>query len=567
MPPAPASRGPTSSSAPETTPDADADSSSDTTVMVADTDILGRLRILLQPYLDAEDAGTRRPSKRARRGALSNKSTPEKLFTLSKFFSRAVSCFDDIGDSVGCGVSARLTPTRPGANGSKKVQAKRTRLLKNFELFLTQAPEIIDILQTVFKKKGDWQLLLILLRKGATAAQHHDTNGIRGKPSYALQPGEIFVPSLDDGSASKPKRGMNNQTIRSFLAPWPLRIRLEEDEEVDGKLVLTVKAVKLARKLKSSTLKITDDDWPSVFYMPDGFDKNDLDNAARSSALFLSFYHRIEGCWYAYQISILRCLHACADTSRINGLFRSLFIVRILRHIWVSPTLGKDGADRLPPTCNARAHAQFTVPGRMVAYACVLGRTALTTYIWERKAGGCNYVRMFNEVVDFFERPGDDEDDEDPWIAETLKWLTVRVFPDGAADDDDDNSDSGDDDQRTTSKIMAQRKARLATRKAAQNAGAQQPTPPSSSSAQPGPDAIFLLHALYVLSTLYQALSMNGINSPVNCRGFPSTATSSSQQPLKFPSPHGQVFRTILRTFADLYLVIVCTLTSLIAIE
>ncbi|KAJ7462487.1 hypothetical protein FB451DRAFT_1180780 [Mycena latifolia] len=101
-----------------------------------------------------------------------------------------------------------------------------------------------------------------------------------------------------------------------------------------------------------------------------------------------------------------------------KGLFRSPSLLRVLRHIWMAPSSAMDGADTLRKTCNARAHGQCFVKGRMVGYACAQGRTLISASDWTSKEGSYNYEKMFDEVVHLFE-----DDPTDPWVVETLKWF------------------------------------------------------------------------------------------------------------------------------------------------
>ncbi|KAJ7651199.1 hypothetical protein FB45DRAFT_859801 [Roridomyces roridus] len=96
-------------------------------------------------------------------------------------------------------------------------------------------------------------------------------------------------------------------------------------------------------------------------------------------------------------------------------------------------------------------------------------------------AGGYDYVRVHRQIVELFE-----EDPEEPWVVETLEWLTQRVFPADSINGGDEEEEE-DDDISATNIILAQRRARKAAREAAQRDDEEQedsttPANPSGSS-------------------------------------------------------------------------------------
>ncbi|KAJ7737000.1 hypothetical protein DFH07DRAFT_96597 [Mycena maculata] len=101
------------------------------------------------------------------------------------------------------------------------------------------------------------------------------------------------------------------------------------------------------------------------------------------------------------------------------GLLRSLFLLRVLRHLWTTPM---DGTTKLKQISNARAHGQFIITPPIIAYGCCqvsTSRTMLSTSEWKHKDGNFgkyNYERLFNAVVELFKNPAG------AWTIETLAW-------------------------------------------------------------------------------------------------------------------------------------------------
>ncbi|KAJ7115176.1 hypothetical protein C8R44DRAFT_794206 [Mycena epipterygia] len=131
------------------------------------------------------------------------------------------------------------------------------------------------------------------------------------------------------------------------------------------------------------------------------------------------------------------------------GLFRSQFLLRVLRHLWTAPSSAMNPEAQLSPVCNARAHGQLTMIGPMVGYGCVQARTMLSTSDWTTKDGNYNYVKLFDSIVALFET-----DPTDAWVVDTLKFLQAAVFGSGNAESASGSSDS-DDEESEAAAILA----------------------------------------------------------------------------------------------------------------
>ncbi|KAJ7486556.1 hypothetical protein FB451DRAFT_771356 [Mycena latifolia] len=136
-----------------------------------------------------------------------------------------------------------------------------------------------------------------------------------------------------------------------------------------------------------------------------------------------------------------------------KGLFRSQFLLRIIRHLWTAPSSAMDGAEKLKKISNARVLGQYRMQGRMVGYGCTQGRTMISTSDWTVKDGAYNYEKLFNSVVELFEN-----DPADPWVVDTLNWFQDGVFSSvevsGSASDSND-----EDDDESSAAIIARRAA------------------------------------------------------------------------------------------------------------
>ncbi|KAJ7187596.1 hypothetical protein GGX14DRAFT_409066 [Mycena pura] len=390
-----------------------------------DGGLVTQVQAILDTLPDAE-----RPSKRARRGPISDKSPAEQIVSMARFWPRGIDTHLDIGEAVGWGATSqwgsRPTPRRtPPA----EVVEKQKRLDKSFDLMLAQAPDIEDSLRDVYKAKKRWNDLLKLLREGAREARHHDTNGIRTHPEYALAPHESYVPHVKkNGSAEE--RGARHPHIRVLLASCPKRVLLEETQVVEGKTVPSAAAEKLVEALLNGTDRYSHAEWPSIFY-PTG----------------------------AYQ--------TWDPKNEDKDLFRSMYLIKIIRHVFTGPGSADDGAESLRPDCNAMAHGQFTVTGRIVGYACDLGRTSLSGHNWCKRKDGYDYTVLFDNVVAMFEADPDDE-----WTTETLQWFNERVFSQDLADVK--NGQDEDKEEEETAAARCLRLRREASAAAAAAAAAQQ---------------------------------------------------------------------------------------------
>ncbi|KAJ7471007.1 hypothetical protein FB451DRAFT_1399756 [Mycena latifolia] len=387
-------------------------------------------------------------NKRAKRDTMETKSTLDKLMSLAKYFPRAVHPFMDIDLVLHYGGLAHWgspTPTVPGNAQPVPATAlaEQAKYVDAFNLMMTISPDSMEVLREFYKDDTQWGRIIKRFREAAGHARQNDTSGLKHKTHYVLSDcRKRLDPPISD-STVKSDRGTNHPMLRNEIAPWSLRLKInarvarEPSEQHHVNAVeppeatsappaeppLTPEAVAALKALMKGQLTsgkpaLTASKWPSCFYADGEYDPENPE----------------------------------------KGLFRSLFLLRVLRHIWTSPSSAIDGADKLKKTCHAREHGQYFVKGRMVGYACGQARTMVSNADCSSKDGSYNYEKMFNRVVKLFE-----DDPTDPWVVETLQWFQKGVFGSAAipSSSTSDSEDSDSDSEMT--EIFARRAARRST--------------------------------------------------------------------------------------------------------
>ncbi|KAJ6516980.1 hypothetical protein DFH09DRAFT_1332652 [Mycena vulgaris] len=295
--------------------------------------------------------------------------------------------------------------------------AEQQRYVDVFDRMMVISPDSLEVLRELFKDNDQWARIVQRFRKAATSARQNDTGGLKHKLDYLVSdPSKSLVPAIRE-SASKSDRGVNHPMLHDAIVSWPLRMAInardttDNSEESDTLSLEAVNALKALMKGKLITGKaaLTAAKYPSCFYADDMYNPTDPE----------------------------------------KGLFRSKFLLRVIRHIWTTPSSVMDGADTLKKVSNARAHSQFRMNGRMIGYGCSQARTLISTSDWTAKDGSYNYEKLFNAVVALFE-----DDPTDPWVIDTLTWYQERVF--GCAKN---SSDSGDDKSDSENDGIAARRA------------------------------------------------------------------------------------------------------------
>ncbi|KAJ7663517.1 hypothetical protein B0H17DRAFT_1211616 [Mycena rosella] len=381
-------------------------------------------------------------SKKARRDTMDTKSALDKLTSMAKYFVRAVHPFMDIGCALHHGTQALWgAPVVSCPSNSIVIPAaqleEQQRFIDAFSKMMAISPDSLEVLREFYKDKKEWPRIVKHFRAQAASARQQDTNNLKQKTHYVPDdPTKPLTPAVSE-STSKSDRSINHPMLRNSIVSWPLRLKINarmppangEDQvaAVPGAAVpereLTPDALKhltalMTGKLTNGKPALTAGKYPSCFYPEGTYDPADPE----------------------------------------KGLFRSAFLLRVLRNIWTTPSSAMGGADRLKAISNARAHGKFSIDGRMIGYGCTQARTMLSTSDWTPKDGTYDYEKLFNQVVKLFE-----DDPADPWVIETLQWYQDGVFgkiSSGGADDDDNEEDDSDSE---SSSICAHRAARRQT--------------------------------------------------------------------------------------------------------
>ncbi|KAJ7146244.1 hypothetical protein C8R44DRAFT_845460 [Mycena epipterygia] len=338
--------------------------------------------------------------KRAKRSSLETKSPLEKLLSLAKYFVRAVHPFMDIGLVLFYGSQAHWAAPAPSVAGNsvtipESQRAEQKRHVDAFDKMMAKSPDSLDVLREFYKDNMQWPRIVKRFREAAASARQNDTSGLKHKMKYVLSDAtRVLVPALGE-SASKSDRGINHVMLRDEIIPWPLRIQINEVDDSDEpqatpKAMSALKALMTGR-LTNGKPALTANKYPSCFYADDEYDPTDPE----------------------------------------RGLFRSEFILRVLRHLWTAPSSAMDLEVRLSPA-----------------------RTMLSTSDWATKDGNYNYVKLFDSIVALFET-----DPTDAWVVDTVKFLQAGMFGSGNAESASGSSDS-DDEESEAAAILARRAAR-----------------------------------------------------------------------------------------------------------
>ncbi|KAJ7668961.1 hypothetical protein B0H17DRAFT_1209840 [Mycena rosella] len=378
-------------------------------------------------------------NKRTKRATIETKSPLEKLLSCAKYFVCAVDPYMDIalvlfhGSQAHWAAPTIVCPSSTTIVSSEHL-AEQKRHIDAFDRMFSISPESVELLREFYKVPVQWTRIVAKLRAAAKNARQTDTSGLKHKLGYLLSdPSKCLVPPIPE-TTSKSDRGINHPMLRDAIVPWRLRNKInarvvaeEHDEETPNspappEASLTPEATEALKALMNGKLTngkpaLIASRYPSCFYADGSYDPKDPE----------------------------------------KGLFRSPFLLRVVRHIWTTPSSAMDGADKLRG--NARAHGQFKVIGRMIGYGCVQGRTMLCTSDWADKDGAYNYEKLFNSVVELFE-----SDTTDPWVTETLQWgVFGKATKSGGSSDSDDDDDDDNDSDSVSGSILERRAARRST--------------------------------------------------------------------------------------------------------
>ncbi|KAJ6478910.1 hypothetical protein C8R45DRAFT_1101350 [Mycena sanguinolenta] len=372
--------------------------------------------------------------KRAKRDTMDTKNTLDKLLSMAKYFSRAVHPYTDIGLVMHAGSRSRwAAPVSADPTNTVVIPAAelatQERYIKAFDKLMNiLSSESVAVLREAYKEDTHWRNLITKFRKAAADARQQDTSGLKHKTHYILpNPAQILTPPLIV-SDLKSDRGVNHPMLRDAIVPWPLRIKINsrmavEDGQGAAEAPLTPEATNALNallngsKLTNGKAALTASNFPSCFYADGDYDPENPE----------------------------------------RGLFRSLFLLRVARHIWTGPASAMDGATKIKKICAASAHGSFHITPEKLGYVGVHARTLISTSQWTDKDGKFDYEKFFNRIVDLF------ADADDPWVVETLEWYQKGIFGCGGHIRGSDGEESSDDEDSEVARIRARRAARSST--------------------------------------------------------------------------------------------------------
>ncbi|KAJ3975900.1 hypothetical protein EV361DRAFT_959110 [Lentinula raphanica] len=306
---------------------------------------------------------------------------------------------------------------------AKEVAEKRT-LQRGYTGILTIKKSIYpEFLQKIKEAEGDY--VVRELEKGAKSARSFDTSKVMGFVGEEL---------------NKEVRRMNQTRLVEFRA----KSRAQTDVTSDTSQAAT-----------SGT------EPPPVLTLLDEFRTNTRDNRGLQNDITGRLLCPVEFDWddpvvraavrafsseYDFAISARpRCLYKDEifdSNDPDNGYLQSYLLVQVYRLIFTSPSSTKDqpeDVENLPASSKKKKtgasyrgnvaqiiHMNEVKP-RSIAYAAIHLHFALTDApYWNPGYHGFNYLDLWNFIVDFFEDPGDDE--EEKRSKELLEWWNNRIF-------------------------------------------------------------------------------------------------------------------------------------------
>ncbi|KAJ7619921.1 hypothetical protein DFH06DRAFT_1341755 [Mycena polygramma] len=325
-------------------------------------------------------------SKRAKRSAYASKTPREQLIVAARYLIRGVNPYLDVGLVLAFGAAHHWNPSSTTASNTIVLPQSEIDFQKKhwqaFDAMMASAPGCLEVVREFYGDPDSthWAALVTLMRESARSVRQQDTNGLKGCTDYLLTNplSDAIVPPVSK-SASKSDRGVNHPYLRNYIVPPLLGIQINEaeDTEEEGVRKLTEGAEEALRALLHNETTIDASEFPSCFYAEGAYNPDDTE----------------------------------------EGLFRSPFLARVCRHLWLAPGSALHRPPQIPPRCNARAHNKFVMEPEMIGYACAQGRTMISTSDWEAFDSLFSYPDMWDAIMALFK-----SDPQDPWAVDTLAW-------------------------------------------------------------------------------------------------------------------------------------------------
>ncbi|KAF8436567.1 hypothetical protein L210DRAFT_3647883 [Boletus edulis BED1] len=108
----------------------------------------------------------------------------------------------------------------------------------------------------------------------------------------------------------------------------------------------------------------------------------------------------------------------------LPGLFRSYFLVRVARHIFLGPSFAIAHPEKKNRSCNAILNDVTTIEPEHIAYVCIHARFGITSKRqWNEVDGDVNYSEMYRSIIRFIRHA-----DDLKWREGLLQWWNKEIF-------------------------------------------------------------------------------------------------------------------------------------------
>ncbi|KIK77278.1 hypothetical protein PAXRUDRAFT_167388, partial [Paxillus rubicundulus Ve08.2h10] len=109
--------------------------------------------------------------------------------------------------------------------------------------------------------------------------------------------------------------------------------------------------------------------------------------------------------------------------NELSCLFKSYYLVRVARHIFLGPSSALGGDSRATRSCNAVLHDMTSVDAEHIAYTCVQARFGIVSKsTWSEKDGIFSYLEFYRAIVSLIRDATDKR-----WRNALLKWWNTYV--------------------------------------------------------------------------------------------------------------------------------------------
>ncbi|KAJ3761588.1 hypothetical protein EV360DRAFT_67710 [Lentinula raphanica] len=256
----------------------------------------------------------------------------------------------------------------------KELEESDMRWLAVYDVLEAHIPAIGKLIRKSNHTKLD--ALVDLIQEAANQAKHGDTAALRHAIERLLpeDPDERISPRFHDNF--KTDRGLNHLATRALLCPQRYIHRIDDNDFL-GELI-------------NGEITLLAEDFPALMY----------DQAK------------------------------VVDPSLENGLLEGYLPIRVARYILNGPSAAIDSS-RKKKGSNATKHGITTMTGRLIAYAVIQARFAISAMEeWDNMDGDFDALELYEYIVDIFE-----DDPEDAKATELIAFWNTAVFDNPAGRD------------------------------------------------------------------------------------------------------------------------------------